>query len=126
MTLALVIGWMWRYHLLRLQCILERRASSVSWYVGPHEIVKQCGNVSYRLDLASDLSFIYSVFYVSKLRKLVGDTSAIFPLEGVEVEDNLSFEKVLMEVLDGQVEMLHNGDQHIESATWGVESNRIQ
>ncbi|MDV3181290.1 MAG: hypothetical protein Q8830_03770, partial [Candidatus Phytoplasma australasiaticum] len=83
-----------------------------SWYVGPYEIVERFKNVAYRLDLHSGLSFIHSVFYVSKLRGLVGDTSAIVPLKGVEVEENLFYEEVLDDILYGQVGRHRTKDQN--------------
>lgn len=36
-------------------------------YIGPYEIVKCVGEVTYELDLFSELAVIHSVFYVSVL-----------------------------------------------------------
>ena len=38
-------------------------------YVGPIQIIEQCGLVAYRLDLPTDLSAVHDVFHISQLRK---------------------------------------------------------
>lgn len=65
------------------------------------------------------------------LRKLVGDPSTILPLEGVDVEKNLTYEEVPVENLERQVKSLYKKDialikvlwrnQNVDSATWEVE-----
>jgi len=48
------------------------------------------------------------VLHDSLLKKFVGDLTFIVPLEGLEVKENLSYEEVLMEILDRQVRKLRN------------------
>ena len=105
-------------------------------YVGPYEVVERIGNVAYRVDLPSDLSSIHPIFHVSMLRKFIGDPNAIVTLEGVEVEENLSYEEVPVEILDRQVKRLRNKDvasvkvlwrnQNVESATWEAELDMMK
>lgn len=40
------------------------------------------------------------------LKKLVGDPSTILPLEGVDVEKNLTYEEVPVEILEASEEAL--------------------
>ena len=40
-------------------------------HVGPYEIVRYVGKVSYELDLPNDLVSVHSVFHVSLLKKYV-------------------------------------------------------
>jgi len=40
-------------------------------YIGPYEIIKECGPVSYRLRLPSQLAAIHNLFHVSQLKKCV-------------------------------------------------------
>lgn len=56
-------------------------------------------NVAYSLDFPSNMSSIHLVFYVSMLRMLVNDPCTILPLESVEVEENMTYEKILMEII---------------------------
>lgn len=87
---------------------LGKKAKLSPRYVGPYEIMERIGNVANRLDLPLDMSSICLVFHVSMLKKLVGDPSLIMPLKGVDVEENLTYEKVPIEILERQVKRLHN------------------
>ena len=72
-------------------------------YMGPYEIVKRVGKVAYELRLPSELTWVYPVFHVSMLKKSISDPDSIMPIEVLGVEDNLSYEEVLIESLDTQV-----------------------
>ena len=48
------------------------------------------------------------VFHISLLKKCVGDPTSIVPLESLAVKDSLSYEDVLVEILDRQVRRLRN------------------
>lgn len=56
--------------------------------------------MAYRVDLPLDMSSVHPIFHVSMLRKLIGNSSMVFPLEGFELEENLTYEEVLVEILD--------------------------
>ena len=76
---------------------------------------------------------VHLVFYVSMLKKCIGDPESIFPIEGLGVKDNLSYEEVLVQVLDRQVKKLRNKEvvsvkvlwknQLVEGATGEVEAD---
>ncbi|WMV13488.1 hypothetical protein MTR67_006873 [Solanum verrucosum] len=65
------------------------------------------------------------------LRKCIGDPVSILPLEGLGVDENLSYEEVPVEILDRQVKRLRNKEvasvkvlwrNHlVEGATWEAE-----
>ena len=40
-------------------------------YIGPYEIIKECGPVAYRLQLTSQLATVHNVFHISQLEKCV-------------------------------------------------------
>ena len=48
------------------------------------------GNVAYELDLPADLASVHPIFYVSLLKKFIGDLASIVPLDSMVVEDTLS------------------------------------
>ncbi|KAH0784218.1 hypothetical protein KY290_003816 [Solanum tuberosum] len=69
-------------------------------YVGPYQILKRIGKVSYELELPTDLAAVHPLFHTSLLTKCVGDPTSVLPLESVDVKDSLSYENVLGEILD--------------------------
>jgi len=40
-------------------------------YIGPYEIIEECGPVSYRQRLPSQLAAVHDVFHISQLKKCV-------------------------------------------------------
>ncbi|KAK4737356.1 hypothetical protein R3W88_001053 [Solanum pinnatisectum] len=102
-------------------------------YVGPYQILKRVGKVAYELDLPNELAPIHPVFHVSMLKKCIGDPVSILPLEGLGVDENLSYEDVSVEIMDRQVKRLRNKEvasvkvlwrNHlVEGATWEAEAD---
>ncbi|WMV14189.1 hypothetical protein MTR67_007574 [Solanum verrucosum] len=74
--------------------------------------------VAYELDLPNELASVHPVFHVSMLKKCVGDSTSIVPLEGLGVDENLSFEKVPIEILDRQVKKLRNKEVVFVKVLW--------
>ena len=68
-------------------------------YVGTYEILQRFSNVAY-LKFPSVLASVHPVFHVSMLKKCVRNTESISPIEGIGVKFNLSYEEVLVEILD--------------------------
>jgi hypothetical protein len=105
-------------------------------YVGPYRIVRRVGKVAYELELPLEMAMVHPVFHVSMLRKCVGDPSSIVPLGVANVEENLTYEEVPVEILDRQVKRLRNKEvasvkvlwrnQQVESATWEAETDMIK
>ena len=63
-------------------------------YVGRSKVVKRIGKVAYELKLSIELALINPVCYLSMLKKCIGDLVSILPIEGLEVNTNLSYEEV--------------------------------
>ncbi|WMV08757.1 hypothetical protein MTR67_002142 [Solanum verrucosum] len=69
------------------------------------------------------------------LMKSVVDLTSIVSLEGLRIKENLSYEEVLVEILDQQVKNLRNKEiasmnvmwrnQLVESATWEAEADMM-
>ena len=76
--------------------------------MGPYEVLKCIGSVSYEFKLTIELAQVYSVFHVLIFKKFISDPVSILSLESLEVDANLSNEEVPLEILDQQVKMLRN------------------
>ncbi|XP_070002709.1 uncharacterized protein [Nicotiana sylvestris] len=72
-------------------------------YVGPYKIIQRIGQVEYKLYLPPEMSLVHPVFHVSIPKKVVGDPSAIVPVETIEVNEELSYEEIPVAILDRQV-----------------------
>ncbi|WMV30458.1 hypothetical protein MTR67_023843 [Solanum verrucosum] len=103
------------------------------WNVGPYQILQRIGKVDYELDLPNELALVHPVFHVSMLKKCIGDSSSIIPLEGLGVDESFSYKEVPVEILDRQVKRLRNKEiasvkvlwrNHlVEGATWEAEAD---
>lgn len=69
-------------------------------YVGPYEILKYVENVAYELNLPNKLAPVHPVFHVSMIKNYIGDLLSILPLEGLGVDENISYEEVPIEILE--------------------------
>ncbi|XP_070025600.1 uncharacterized protein [Nicotiana sylvestris] len=100
-------------------------------YFRPYKIIQRIGQVVYKLEQPPEMSLVQPVFHVSMLKKVVGDPSTIVPVETIEVNEELSYEEVLITILDRQVQKLRNKEiasvkvlqrnQQVEEATWEAE-----
>ncbi|WMV30341.1 hypothetical protein MTR67_023726 [Solanum verrucosum] len=77
-------------------------------YVGPYQILRCISKVVDELELPNDLASVHLVFHVSLLNKCVGYPTSIVPLECLGVNENISYEEVLVELLNRKVWMLRN------------------
>ncbi|TMW85548.1 hypothetical protein EJD97_022970 [Solanum chilense] len=77
-------------------------------YMGPYVILQKISKFVYELRLPSKLASVHPVFHISMLKKCIGDPESIHPIEGLGVQENLSYEKVLVQILYRQVKKLRN------------------
>ena len=66
--------------------------------------------MAYELKFPAKLAALHPVFHILLLKKCVGDPAFVVSLESVEVKDSLSYEDVLVEILDLQVIRLRKKD----------------
>ncbi|WMV38444.1 hypothetical protein MTR67_031829 [Solanum verrucosum] len=69
-------------------------------------ISKGIGNVADELELPLELAAVHPVFHISILKKCMDDPSLIIPIVNICIKDNLSYEEVLVQILDRQVSKL--------------------
>ncbi|XP_015084193.1 uncharacterized protein LOC107027574 [Solanum pennellii] len=82
-------------------------------YVGPYYILQSVGKVAYELAFPAGLDNVDSVLHVSVLKKSLSDPASILSVEGLGVDEYLSYEEVPVEILERQFKRLRN----IEIAT---------
>ncbi|WMV50560.1 hypothetical protein MTR67_043945 [Solanum verrucosum] len=86
--------------------------------VGPYQILRHIGKVTYELELPNELASVHPFSHVSLLKQYVGHPTSIVPLEGLGVDENLSYEEVLVEILDWQVKKLRNKEIAFVKVLW--------
>jgi hypothetical protein len=69
-------------------------------YIGPYEIIRECGPVAYRLRLPSQLATIHDVFHVYQLKKCVRDPTEIIEQQEILVEPDPSYVEHPLIILD--------------------------
>lgn len=86
----------------------RKKEKLISYYVGPYKINWCFGILAYQFNLPSEIILVHRVFHVSLFKKCISDATCILPLESVDVKQSISYEKVLVEILDPQVSKLRN------------------
>ncbi|WMV41873.1 hypothetical protein MTR67_035258 [Solanum verrucosum] len=104
-------------------------------YIGPYKILRHVGKVAYELSLPNDLAFMHPIFHIYVLKKGCCRSDIYSSLEGLGVDENLSYEEVPVEILDRQVNKLRNKEvssvkvlwrNHlVEGATWEAEADMM-
>ena len=79
---------------------LLRKGKLSPRFVGLFEILERVGTLAYKVALPSSLSKIHNVFYISTLRKYVFDASHVVELEPIQISEDLSYEKVHVQIVD--------------------------
>ncbi|XP_059298389.1 uncharacterized protein LOC132051129 [Lycium ferocissimum] len=87
-------------------------------YIGPYQIVRKIGEVAYELDLPSDLEAVHPVFHVSMLRKCIGDPSRVFPVDDIQVTEQLSYDEQPVSILDRRVRRLRTKEVPSVKVLW--------
>ncbi|XP_073057205.1 uncharacterized protein [Primulina eburnea] len=105
-------------------------------YIGPFEVLDRIGERAYRLALPPDLDRVHNVFHVSMLRKYLSNPSHVLRHEALDLLTNLSYEEMLVQIIDRKVKVLRNKEigfvkvlwrNHvIEEATWEPEEEMRQ
>jgi hypothetical protein len=101
-------------------------------YIGPFEILENCGPIAYRLQLPAQLMAIHNIFHVSQLRKCVKVPTKIIDPQTIKIEADLTYTEHPIRVLDtkerstrkktirmNKIQWNHHTE---EEATWETES----
>ena len=87
-------------------------------FIVPFEILERIGQAIDRLAFPLDLSGVHPVFHVLMLRKYVYDRSHIIQHNLIELDENLSYIKQLVTILDRRVKCLGSKDVALVKVVW--------
>ncbi|WVZ64016.1 hypothetical protein U9M48_013602 [Paspalum notatum var. saurae] len=76
--------------------------------IGPFKIVERKGEVAYKLELPSNLSGIHDVFHVSQLKKCLRVPEEQAPLEGLNVQEDLTYTEHPVKILETSERVTRN------------------
>ncbi|GJX46664.1 hypothetical protein Tco_0271854 [Tanacetum coccineum] len=75
-------------------------------YVGPFEILERIGFVVYRLRLPEELNSVHDTFYMSNLKKCLGNANLHVPLNEIKIDKTLRFVEEPAEIMDREIKSL--------------------
>ncbi|XP_059315769.1 uncharacterized protein LOC132066480 [Lycium ferocissimum] len=87
-------------------------------YICPFEILRHISDAVYELALPPGLSGVHPVFYVSMLKTYYLDGSYIIRWDSVLLDENLSYEKEPIAILDRQVRKLRSKEIAFIKKKW--------
>jgi len=100
-------------------------------YVGPFQVVKQVSPLLYKIEMPPNLAAVHNVFHVSQLRKCVHDPSQVIHHEPLNIQPNLTYEELPVQIIDCKEQQLRTRtiplvkilwrNHGVEEASWGLE-----
>ncbi|GJV37984.1 hypothetical protein Tco_1410461 [Tanacetum coccineum] len=87
-------------------------------YVRPFEILKRIGLVAYRLRLLEELNSIHDTFYVSNLKKCLGNANLHVPLNEIKIDKTLHFVEEHVEIMDHEIKSLKRSRIPLVKVRW--------
>jgi hypothetical protein len=69
-------------------------------YVGPFQVLKRVSPLAYKIEMPPKLAGVHDVFHVSHLRKYVHDLSQVISHEPLDIQPNLTYEELSVQILD--------------------------
>ncbi|GJY53687.1 hypothetical protein Tco_0445351 [Tanacetum coccineum] len=87
-------------------------------FVGPFEIIERIGPVAYRLYLPEEVNGVHDMFYVSNLKKCLGDPTLQVPLDEIRVDAKLNFMEKPVEIIEREFKKLKRSRIAIVKVQW--------
>ncbi|GJT56056.1 putative reverse transcriptase domain-containing protein [Tanacetum coccineum] len=85
---------------------LGKKGKLAPRYVGPFEILERTGLVDNRLRLHEELIGAHDTFYVSDLKKCLGNANLYVPLNEIKIDKTLRFVQEHVEIMDREIKSL--------------------
>jgi hypothetical protein len=77
-------------------------------YIGPFKLLERKGEVAYRMELPPNLSGVHDIFHVSQLKKCLRVPEEQVPLEGLEVQEDLTYTEHPVKILETSERVTRN------------------
>jgi hypothetical protein len=77
-------------------------------YIGPFKVLERKGEVAYHLELPPILSGVHDVFHLSQLKKCLRVPEEQAPLEGLEVQEDLTYTEHSVKILETSERVTRN------------------
>ena len=84
----------------------------------PFEVLVWVGAVAYMIAMLTPLSLVHDVLHVSMLQKYVSDLTQVLSYEGLKLDQNISYEEKLIQVLDEKYKVLQNKTILLVKVLW--------
>ncbi|WVZ75477.1 LOW QUALITY PROTEIN: hypothetical protein U9M48_023524 [Paspalum notatum var. saurae] len=81
-------------------CRFNMKGKLAPRYIGPFKILEKKGEVAYRLELPPSLLGVHDVFHVSQLKKCLRVPEEQAPLEGLDVQEDLTYTEHPVKIFD--------------------------
>jgi hypothetical protein len=91
-------------------------------YVGPYQILAKRGEVAYQLSLPEGLSAVHDVFHVSQLKKCLCVPEEQLPVEGLEVQEDLTYIEKPAQILETADRVTRRKTIRMCKVTWSHHS----
>jgi hypothetical protein len=69
-------------------------------YVGQFQVLKRVSPLAYKIKMPHNLASVHDVFHVSQLRKCVHDPIQVISQEPLDIQPNLTYEELLVQIFD--------------------------
>lgn len=110
-----------------------KKGKLIPRYVGPFQVKKRMSSVAYKVELPSSLAGVHDVFHVSQVLKSVHDPLHIINFEPLDIQANLIYEELPVQILDRKEQQLKSRtiplvkvlwrDHGVEEASWELEQD---
>jgi hypothetical protein len=77
-------------------------------YIGPYQILARRGEVAFQLSLPESLSAVHDVFHVSQLKKVLRVLEEQLPVEGLEVQEDMTYVEKPTQILENAERVTYN------------------
>src|SRR5262249_41407706 len=95
-----------------------KKGKLIPRYIGPFKVFNKVGNISYQLAFPSNLSHVHPVFHVFILQRYVSDPSHILQPQVIKLDEHLTYEEILVTIIDEQVRRLRNKEIDMVKELW--------